>query len=42
LDVDIGSLSIELEQIPNQTSIGIETQYQNQCLDVDEIATWDC
>jgi hypothetical protein len=36
LDVDIGSLSIELEQISNQTSIGIETQYQNQCLNVDE------
>jgi len=33
LDVDIGDLDIELGQIPNQTSIGIELQYQRPCLD---------
>jgi hypothetical protein len=28
----MGSLSIELDQIPNHTSIDIELQYQNHCL----------
>jgi hypothetical protein len=41
LDVDIGDLSIEMDQIPNQTGIGIESQYQSHCLDVDGIRTWN-
>ena len=38
LDVDIGALGIELVSMPNQTSIDIRLQYQNHCLDADEIA----
>ena len=41
LDVDIGGLGIELASIPNQNSIGIGLQYQNHCLDADEIARWN-
>jgi hypothetical protein len=42
LDVDIGSLGTELDQIPNQTSIDIELQYQSCCLDADGIIRWHC
>lgn len=38
LDVDIGDLGIELNQIPHQTSIGIELHYQSHCLGADEIS----
>ena len=38
LDFDIG---IELASILNQSSIGIGLQYQNHCLDADEIARWN-
>jgi hypothetical protein len=42
LDVDIGSLDIELVQIPNQVSIDIEIKYQSCCLDADGIIRWHC
>jgi hypothetical protein len=41
LDVDIESLGIELDQIPNQSSISIELQYQIHYLGVDGISTWN-
>jgi hypothetical protein len=34
LDVDIDSFGIELRQMPNQSCIGIEFQYQSYSLDV--------
>jgi hypothetical protein len=42
VDVDIGSLDIELVQIPNQVSIDIEIKYQSCCLDADGIIRWHC
>ena len=41
MDVNIGGIGIELASILNQSSIGIGLQYQNHCLDVDEIARWN-
>jgi hypothetical protein len=41
LDVDIEQLNLNWESIPNQTSIGNGFQYQINCLDVDEIASWN-
>lgn len=41
LEVDIQSFGIEMDQIPIQTSISIELQYQSNCLDVDRISTWN-
>jgi hypothetical protein len=38
LDVDIRSIGIKLGSMPNQPNISIRLQYQNHCLDVDEIA----
>ena len=40
LDVDIEELGIEVSSIPNQAGIRNESQYQSDCLDVDESVRW--
>ena len=40
MDVDIEELGIEVSSIPNQVGIRNESQYQSDCLDVDESVRW--